>query len=190
MSEPYNPYIEEPLDSPPLSPISPNRALKKQPSDFKDLPTLPSHGSPTNAATRQSRLGYYPASLVLLAIWIVFVAVLLWLLESAVAHGPRSLTPLWTYTTLPSLLLTVFAQGHGAVTAMHLARVSVSALHSRRTAPNTWAEVFWMSDRMWQGPVGLLSTVFAASRLRVRTSGHFVLCAVTCLVALVTPIVL
>ncbi|KAJ6563227.1 hypothetical protein B0H10DRAFT_1120087 [Mycena sp. CBHHK59/15] len=190
MSEPYNPYIEAPLDSPPLSPISPNRALKKQPSDFKDLPTLPSHGSPTNAATRQSRLGYYPASLVLLAIWIIFVAVLLWLLESAVAHGPRSLTPLWTYTTLPSLLLTVFAQGHGAVTAMHLARVSVSALHSRRTAPNTWAEVFWMSDRMWQGPVGLLSTVFAASRLRVRTSGHFVLCAVTCLVALVTPIIL
>ncbi|KAJ6531206.1 hypothetical protein B0H19DRAFT_966910 [Mycena capillaripes] len=73
---------------------------------------------------------------------------------------------------------------------MHLARVSVSALHSVHTSPNTWAEVFWMSDRAWQGPAGILSTFFAATRLRVRTSTHFLLCAATCLIALVTPIIL
>jgi hypothetical protein len=38
--------------------------------------------------------------------------------------------------------------------------------------------------------VGVLSTFFAASRLRVRTSTHFALCAITCLTALVTPILL
>ncbi|KAJ6502010.1 hypothetical protein C8R45DRAFT_818405 [Mycena sanguinolenta] len=73
---------------------------------------------------------------------------------------------------------------------MHLSRVSVSALHSAHTSPSTWAEVFWISDRAWQGPMGILSTFLAASRLRVRTSTHFILCALTCLTALVTPIIL
>ncbi|KAJ7811431.1 hypothetical protein B0H14DRAFT_2378343 [Mycena olivaceomarginata] len=135
-------------------------------------------------------MGYYPASLCVLGVWILFVILLLWLLESAVKHGPQSLSQPWAYTTLPSLLITVFAQGHAAVTAMHLSRVSVSALHSVRTSPSTWAEVFWISDRAWQGPVGIFSTFLAASRLRVRTSAHFIFCAVTCLTALVTPIVL
>ncbi|KAJ6490670.1 hypothetical protein C8R47DRAFT_977208 [Mycena vitilis] len=150
---------------------------------MKALPTLSSHAT-------HHKVGYYPASLCVLAVWIVFIIVLLWLLESAVTHGPQNLSQPWAYSTLPSLLITVFAQGHGAITAMHLARVSVSALHSVRTSPNTWAEMFWMSDRAWSGPVGILSTFLAASRLRVRTSTHFLLCAATCLVALATPIVL
>lgn len=152
--------------------------------EMKNLPMSPSPMSPAPT------LGYYPASLATLTIWLTFIIIMVWLLESAVAHGPRSTRQPWSYTTLPSLLLTVFAQGHGAVTAMHLARVSVSALHSPRTSPNTWAEVFWISDRAWQGPVGILSTILAASRLRVRTSTHFILCAVTCLTALITPIIL
>jgi hypothetical protein len=181
----YNPYLEVAPGSPPFAP---NRGKKdtmsrQSTSELKTLPTLPAH-----IAT--PRLGYYPTSLIILVVWLVFIILLLWLLQSAVAHGPRSLSPPWAYTTLPSLLITVFAQGHGAITAMHLARVSVSALHSPRTSPNTWAEVFWISDRAWQGPVGILSTFLAASRLRVRTSTHFILCAVTCLTALVTPIVL
>ncbi|KAJ7461578.1 hypothetical protein FB451DRAFT_1562847 [Mycena latifolia] len=185
----YNPYLETDAPGSPAftPPLSPNRPRKEEPSyssaELKTLPTLPFH-------TPGPRLSYYPASLAALVIWIAFIVLLVWLLESAVAHGPRSLSPPWAYTTLPSLLITVFAQGHGALTAMHLARVSVSALHSPRTSPNSWAEVFWISDRAWQGPVGIFSTFLAASRLRVRTSTHFVLCAVTCLTALVTPIVL
>ncbi|KAJ7706986.1 hypothetical protein B0H17DRAFT_574153 [Mycena rosella] len=188
-SESYNPYFEVAPGSPPsFSPLSPNRAPKGQLShhntlELKGLPTLPSQAT-------APKLGYYPASLAVLAVWLVFIIILVWLLESAVAHGLRSLTHPWAYTTLPSLLITVFAQGHGAVTAMHLSRVSVSALHSPRTSPNTWAEVFWISDRAWQGPVGILSTFLAASRMRVRTSTHFIICAVTCLAALVTPIIL
>ncbi|KAJ7152204.1 hypothetical protein C8R43DRAFT_923915 [Mycena crocata] len=186
MSELYNPYAEQVPG--PSSPLSPNRTTREKLSrgdtyDMKNLPHLPS--SPSGL-----RLGYYPTSLLILTAWIVFVVVLLWLLESAVTNGPRSLSQPWSFTTLPSLLITVFAQGHGAITAMHLARVSVSALHSSRTSPNTWAEVFWISDRAWQGPVGIFTTVLAASRLRVRTSSHFILCAVTCLTALVTPIIL
>ncbi|KAF7363937.1 hypothetical protein MSAN_01052000 [Mycena sanguinolenta] len=186
----FDPYAEvEPASPPFLSRplLSPNRAVKEKngqanTSEFTTIPTLP--GTPTH------RIGYYPASLCALVVWLLFVTLLLWLLESAVRHGPKSLSQPWAYTTLPSLLITVFAQGHGAVTAMHLSRVSVSALHSVRTSPSTWAEVFWISDRAWQGPAGILSTFLTASRLRVRTSTHFILCALTCLTALVTPIIL
>ncbi|KAJ7735267.1 hypothetical protein DFH07DRAFT_1065085 [Mycena maculata] len=175
-SEQYNPYLEVA----PVSPFPPNRATKDESlENGPELETVP-----------RPRLGYYPVSLIALAVWLMYIIVLIWLLESAVAHGPRSLSQPWAYTTLPSLLITVFAQGHTAITAMHLSRVSVSALHSPRTSPNTWAEVFWMSDRAWQGPVGVAMTFLAAARLRVRTSAHFILCAVTCLTALVTPVVL
>ncbi|KAJ7355954.1 hypothetical protein DFH08DRAFT_933719 [Mycena albidolilacea] len=189
----FNPYRgmteAEPASS--QSALSPNRAGKEKDayradaSELKALPTLP-----VLTTTPAHEMGYYPASLCVLGVWILFVILLLWLLESAVKHGPQSLSQPWAYTTLPSLLITVFAQGHAAVTAMHLSRVSVSALHSVRTSPSTWAEVFWISDRAWQGPVGIFSTFLAASRLRVRTSAHFIFCAVTCLTALVTPIIL
>ncbi|KAJ7137829.1 hypothetical protein C8R44DRAFT_728032 [Mycena epipterygia] len=185
MSEhPYNPYL---VVEPASPPFSPNRAPRQESAyELKALSSLPNLQSHATG----HRLGYYPASLVILILWLAFVSALIWLLESAVAHGPRSLVQPWAYTTLPSLLITVFAQGHGAVTAMHLARVSVSALHSAHTSPRTWAEVFWISDRAWQGPVGILSTFLEASRLRVRTSIHFLVCAVTCLTALCTPIIL
>ncbi|KAJ7154280.1 hypothetical protein C8R46DRAFT_448554 [Mycena filopes] len=185
----YNPYAEVAPDSPPPT-LSPNRVAKGNPyfrADTSELKTLPVF---SRERKDDRRLGYYPASLLFLLVWIVFIIVLLWLLESAVSHGPKSISQPWGYTQLPSLLITVFAQGHGAITAMHLARVSVSALHSARTSPSTWAEVFWISDRAFQGPIGILATVLAASRLRVRLSVHFLLCAVTCLAALVTPIVL
>ncbi|KAJ7131461.1 hypothetical protein C8R44DRAFT_871953 [Mycena epipterygia] len=181
---PYNPYLEVAPASPPFSS---NRAPREESAyELKPLSSLPNLRSHATG----HRLGYYPASLVILILWLAFVSALIWLLESAVAHGPRSLVQPWAYTMLPSLLITVFAQGHGAITAMHLARVSVSALHSTHTSPRTWAEVFWISDRAWQGPVGMLSTFLEASRLHVRTSIHFLVCAVTCLIALCTPIFL
>ncbi|KAF8205627.1 hypothetical protein K438DRAFT_1715382 [Mycena galopus ATCC 62051] len=184
----FDPYAEIAPASPPQSPLSPNRpkdAYRTNTSELKNFLTLPSL---TTAPA--SSLRYYPASLCLLVVWIVYIILLLWLLESAVNHGPKSFSQSWAYTELPSLLLTVFAQGHVAITAIHLSRVSVSALHSVRTSPSTWAEIFWICDGSWQGPVGILSTLLAASHLRVRPSMHFILCALTCLAALVTPIIL
>ncbi|KAF7363944.1 hypothetical protein MSAN_01052700 [Mycena sanguinolenta] len=186
----FDPHAEVEPASPPFPSrflLSPDRAVKEKndqanTSKFATTPTFP--------ATLTHTIGYYPASLCALIVWLVFVILLLWLLESAVRHGPESLSQPWAYITLPGLLITVFAQGHGAVTAMHLSRVSVSALHSVRTSPGTWAEVFWISDRAWQGPAGILSTFLTASRLRVRTSTHFIICALTCLTALATPIIL
>ncbi|KAJ7792573.1 hypothetical protein B0H14DRAFT_3562789 [Mycena olivaceomarginata] len=168
-----------------LKPKIEKHAYRANTWELKTLPTLSAH-----TTTPAHDIGYYPASLCVLILWLVFVVLLFWLFESAVKHRPENLSQPWAYTTLPSLLITVFAQGHAAVTAMHLSHVSVSALHSVRMSPSTWAEVFWISDCTWQGPVGILSTFFAASRLRVRTSAHFVLCAVTCLTALVTSIIL
>ncbi|KAF7295595.1 hypothetical protein MIND_01099600 [Mycena indigotica] len=146
--------------------------------------------SSTTRSPMDSKSHYYPASVLLMIIWIAFVAALLWLLEAAVKHGPEHFTQPWYYTTLPNILLTIFAQGHVALTAMLLARVSVSALHSPRTSPKTWAEVFWMSDNAWQGPVGIVSSLFEAWSLGVGVSVHYIVCALTCLTALVTPIVL
>ncbi|KAK7019499.1 hypothetical protein R3P38DRAFT_2631774 [Favolaschia claudopus] len=193
----FDPYTEVEQASPPFPShplLSPNRpakekdAFRSQTSELNAFPTLHARSTSTSGPTRD--IGYYPLSLCMLILWIVYVVILLWLLETAVKHGPESISQPWAYTTLPSLLITVFAQGHGAITAMHLSRVSVSALHSVRTSPSTWAEVFWISDRAWQGPVGIATTFFAASRLRIRTSTHFILCALTCLTALVTPIIL
>ncbi|KAK7038156.1 hypothetical protein R3P38DRAFT_538780 [Favolaschia claudopus] len=191
----FNPYAEVDRISPPLAfhpLLSPNRSTKEQ--DGYRSQTLDPNVYPTlqyRSTTKPVQaIGYYPASLCLLTIWIAYIVVLLWLLETAVKQGPKNLVQPWSYATLPNLLITVFAQGHGAITAMHLSRVSVSALHSPRTSPNTWAEVFWISDRAWQGPVGIASTFLAATRLRVRTSTHFIFCAVTCLTALITPIIL
>lgn len=80
----------------------------------------------------------HPFTLFLLVIWVVFVAALMWLLERAVTLGPKDPTPPWTLTVLPDLLLTVFAQGHSVITAMHLSRIAVSALQYSSSAPNTW----------------------------------------------------
>ncbi|KAJ7806226.1 hypothetical protein B0H14DRAFT_2610563 [Mycena olivaceomarginata] len=98
------------------------------------LPTLSAH-----TTTPAHDIGYYPASLCVLILWLVVVVLLLWLLESAVKHRPENVSQPWAYATLPGLLATVFAQGHAAVTAMYLSHVSVSALHSVRMSPSTWA---------------------------------------------------
>ncbi|KAJ7151858.1 hypothetical protein C8R43DRAFT_1107112 [Mycena crocata] len=184
-SESYNPYTEYAEVVPASPSFSPNRLTKEMFSDGNeyDKTTTPRHPAYVSE-------GYHPTSLIVLLVWLGFVGGLLWLLEMVVANGPRSLSQPWSFTELPSLLITVFAQGHGAITAMHLGRLSVSALQSSRTSPRSWAEVFWISDRTWQGPVGIFLTVSAALRLRVRTSTHFILCAVTCLTALGTPIII
>ncbi|KAH8830605.1 hypothetical protein DL96DRAFT_956496 [Flagelloscypha sp. PMI_526] len=115
---------------------------------------------------------------------------MVWLLEKAVSSGPTSAPPPRSYTKLPTLALTLFAQAHAAITSMHLARIAISSLSSPRTAPNTWAEVFWMADRAWSGPVGIVVALKDSLFLKVKLSLTFLLFAFTCLVALATPAVL
>ena len=100
----------------------------------------------------------------------------------------------WMYRSglgLPSTLRTIFIQAHGPITAMHLARLAVSALDTSWASPRTWTEVFWLANRRWSGPVGLAETGWAmASRRRAHMSLGFCLFALISIVALGTPVVL
>lgn len=136
------------------------------------------------------RLGYFPFSIIILAVWTVVVALVLILLERSASVASTAVDQPWYYQILPGLLLTLFAQAHGPVTAMHLARLAISGLQFSGTAPNTWIELFWLADRSWQGPVGILSTLLAMMRLRTRASLTFFLFATISMVALATPIIL
>lgn len=137
------------------------------------------------------KLSSYPLTLLFIILWAGYIGGTIWLLEQAVARAPKATTQPWWISDLPTVLLTIFAQGHGAITAMHLARLGISALQHPRTAPNSWAELFWLADRNWQGPFGLGATLFGQAKLGSTTlSTTFVLFAVTCLFALPTPIAL
>jgi hypothetical protein len=149
----------------------------------------------TRADVRRSRsrsnnpLGYYPLSTIVVVVWAIFIAVTLWLLELASKRASQSITQPWYITVLPSIFLTVFAQAHGAITAMHLARLGVSALQSPRLAPRTWIELFWMADGNYQGPAGLATVILGMLKAKTFVSSTFVLFSLTCILALVTPIV-
>ncbi|KAL0572123.1 hypothetical protein V5O48_009836 [Marasmius crinis-equi] len=138
----------------------------------------------------------HPLSLILLILWAVFIVSLLCLLEVAVTHGPESaeednnFRPPWALITLPTILLTVFTQAHVPVTAFHLARIAVSALQNPNTTPNSWAELLWMADQEWTGPVGIVKTTFISIRSHTRASFTYILFATACAVALVTPVLL
>jgi hypothetical protein len=73
---------------------------------------------------------------------------------------------------------------------MHLARLGVSALQDPATAPKTWAELFWLADRNWQGPVGFVATIFGRFTLKTKLSSTFLLFTATIMLALPAPIVL
>lgn len=136
-------------------------------------------------------LSIYPFTFFLIIIWATFTGGLIWLLEYAVSRSTIDADQPWWITDLPTILLTVFAQGHGALTAMYLARLAISALQHPKTAPNSWAELFWLADRNWQGPFGLTATLLGQARLRnVSLSSTFVLFTITCFFALPTPIAL
>lgn len=138
----------------------------------------------------KEKLALYPLSLIIVGVWIVYIIATIIVLEKAAAAAPRSVHQPWGFSALPNLMLTLFAQAHGTITAMHLARIGVSALQSPRTSPRSWAELFWLADRSWQGPVGVITTGVAMRKMKVRVSNLFVMFALTCMVALVTPVIL
>ncbi|KAF8508437.1 hypothetical protein BU17DRAFT_56747 [Hysterangium stoloniferum] len=87
-------------------------------------------------------------------------------------------------------MLTFFAQGHISVTTLHLSRVGVSAIQQESTAPHSWAELFWLADHSWSGPIGFTSVVITMIKWRIRASLTFFIFAFTCMVALATPVIL
>lgn len=138
------------------------------------------------------RLAWYPFSSILIAIWIAYIAALTLVLERATDPHKLSYPEPWWDKRLPAAMLTGFAQAHVPITAMHFARLAVSALHRKSTAPRSWAELFWTADRAWQGPVGLASTYREMRALgRVPSlSATFALFSLVSTVSLPTPYIL
>ncbi|KAF8509192.1 hypothetical protein BU17DRAFT_56271, partial [Hysterangium stoloniferum] len=132
----------------------------------------------------------HPLSLIVLGIWTSYIVATIFLLEQAAAAAPRSVDQPWIFNVLPSLMLTFFTQGHISVTALHLSRVAVSAIQQESTAPHSWAELFWLADHEWSGPIGLASAVITMIKWRIRASLTFFIFAFTCMVALATPVIL
>ena len=141
-------------------------------------------------SARNPRPTLYPASLFIVASWTVFIAILLLLLEGSAADAARSLKRPWYYDPLPSIFLTIFAQGHSAVTVVHFSRLAASALHLPGRGPASWQELFWQVDHSWSGPIGIASVVFFRLKQYVALSSTFFLFTATCIVALVTPVLL
>jgi hypothetical protein len=77
-------------------------------------------------------LAWYPLPLVAVAIWTCIVGGIIVLLEASVRYipdpKPTNGEGVWYFGTLPNVLLVLFAQGHGAVTAAYLGRLAISAL--------------------------------------------------------------
>jgi hypothetical protein len=135
-------------------------------------------------------LAYHPFSLIVFLIWTAFIAVLVTLLELSAAFAPTSIHQPWYYNWLPGVLLTIFAQGHVAVTAMYLGRLGMSALHIQGYSPASWAELFWQADRKWQGPLGILSITYQKIKMRAQLSSTLILLAGTCMIATITPVLM
>jgi len=165
------------------------------------LPMSTTSGPPLAPHPRLS-LSYHLFSTVTVVAWSIFITATLIILE--LAHratwnysrvADNEALP-WAFSVLPGILRTIFDQGHGPITAMHLARLAVGSLDTSWTSANTWMEVFWLADRRWSGPVGLW-TIFEAMfslswhSLHVpRVSFGFWLFAALSIVTLVTPLAL
>ena len=148
--------------------------------------------APSPRAYTPSKPSFHPLSLLIIVFWIVLIAGEILLLERSVAVAPTTVKLPWYYSNdgLPSVLFTIFTQGHTPVTAMHLSRLAVSAVQFRGSAPRTWLEMFWLADKKWAGPVGIAMAAWRVMRAPMRVSPTLVVFATTVLAALVTPLVL
>ncbi|KAF8237969.1 hypothetical protein L208DRAFT_1388402 [Tricholoma matsutake] len=135
-------------------------------------------------------LSYYPLGFIIFLLWAAFTAALIVLLELSTAAAPTSVNQKWYYSWLPTVMLTVFAQGHVPVTAMYIARLAMSALHMPKYAPASWAELFWQANRNWQGPLGVLMMIFGKIKMRAPLSSSIIIFATTCIIATITPVLL
>jgi hypothetical protein len=125
----------------------------------------------------------HPSSLIILVFWTISILFMIASLEISV----RAENSPWSGWIKTSQMVTIFAQGHTAVTSIHLGRLAISSLHDPVLAPKTWAELFWTADHNWQGPVGIAQTAWGILRLRRKISFTFLLFAATSLVAFFAP---
>lgn len=104
---------------------------------------------------------YHPWNASLFVVWVALIAIEITLMERSVALAPTTTSPLWYFSTsgLLSVLITIFAQGHGIVTTICLSRLFVSALNCRYSRPRTWMEMFWTANQSWSGPVSILKSI-------------------------------
>ena len=113
------------------------------------------------AATRSATPSYHLSSTFVLVVWSWFIAATVVIHELAhrttwdYARVARGDGIPWVYrpgTGLPSILRTIFAQAHGSITAMHLARLAVDTLEVSWASPKTWL-VRIMYHCPWMGPL-------------------------------------
>jgi len=160
------------------------------------------HPSPSNSSPALSisaSPSYHLFSTFVIIAWTLFIGATVIVHElahrmtwdpSRVASG--AVIP-WAFrpsTGLPNILRIVFSQAHGPITAMHLARLAITAPEVVWASPKTWMEVFWLSDRRWAGPVGLAKTGWTLASRRLRVSLTFCLLAALSIIALATPLVM
>ncbi|KIJ53950.1 hypothetical protein M422DRAFT_775228 [Sphaerobolus stellatus SS14] len=178
-----SPYDPVPLSySEPLQQYTESRSLPYSSLESVKQPYV----TPINEETKSA---WYPKSIALVVLWISYIIGMIVLLEKAVEAAPHSVIQPWAYTVLPGLTLTLFAQGHLVITSIHLSRVGVSALHSPRTAPRSWAELYWLADGKWHGPMGIVTTLMTAAKHQTGLSLTFLAFALTCIIATATPII-
>jgi hypothetical protein len=124
-------------------------------------------------------LRHYPATLIVLLAWIGYIILLLFLLNDiSQATSAKKIFGI-REERLVEFMLVIFAQAHGPITAAILARLAISSLQNINTAPRTWAELFWLADRSWQGPVAISSTYFTMVKRQIWPSTTFVLFSAT-----------
>jgi len=122
------------------------------------------------------KLELHALSTVCITLWMFVVGGTVALLERAVSVSHQRTVVPWYLSTdgLPPLLVTLIAQAHTPITAMHLARLAVSALSRSIGRPRTWIEVFYLADRKFAGPAGLIGVVWNMIKQRfVRISLAF-----------------
>jgi hypothetical protein len=137
---------------------------------------------------RDAKLSYYPLSLVIFIIWVLYTSGIIALLQYAVSHPGKA--GIRALQEGPDYLLTIFAQGHLTITGMYLSRLGMTALQSPQYAPKTWLEMFWFTNKQWQGPAGWGTTILGASKRQMRISITFILFIIAAVFAFPAPILL
>ncbi|KAI0346399.1 hypothetical protein BDW22DRAFT_1352456 [Trametopsis cervina] len=189
MSQPYSGYIYDtaPYTAQPFLSTAPRNNEEQYDSVSEKEQTRPR--VVTHCNTKGS---FHIFSTALFIVWTVLIGVELFLLEKSVALAPTVVHLPWRYSNsgLPSVLNTVFTQGHAHVTAMHLSRLYMSGLQSHYGSPLTWIEMFWIAKQNWSGPIGIVNTALSMIGLRIRVSFTFIFFSLISLVALFTPVFL
>jgi hypothetical protein len=125
-----------------------------------------------------------------MAIWIVYVALLMiWLEYACRASQDFDGRIGWRYDRALILAVTLFSMLHGPITTIFNARLAVSATSSTRYCPRTWNELFLTTDRAWSEVFGICYSYWY-SYSTTRFSTVFFLFTLQTLICFGTPFLL